>query len=192
MTSRPCERCSGELPLRARRDARFCSTRCRVAAHRARPRVPSELAERPRWVRYSARKVPLTVAGEAASSMDVRTWCDYASAVRSRAGVGVGFVLNGDGIACLDLDHCLDERGRLASWARAVVDMLPDTYIEVSPSGDGLHVWGYGRVGNRCRVPVPGGSVEAYSAGRYITVTGRVYSAGPLADLSEGLAELTR
>src|SRR5690606_40712471 len=67
-----CDRCAGPMPLRARADARYCSNACRQAGYRERrraeqervageqaARIPAELTSRPRWVRYSSRKVPL-------------------------------------------------------------------------------------------------------------------------------------
>src|SRR5690606_42031046 len=111
MATPRCEHCGGPMPLLSRPSlARYCSGRCRTAAHRARRRVPSEMTSRDRWVRRSARKMPLTCDGKAASSTDPATWCSYRDAVRSRAGAGLGFVLAGEGIACVDLDHCLDGR----------------------------------------------------------------------------------
>ena len=65
----------------------------------------------------------------------------YDEAMISSAGVGPGFVLNGDGIVCIDLDHCLTGRV-LEPWAADILAACPGTYIEVSPSGDGLHIWG--------------------------------------------------
>lgn len=187
-----CEHCDGAMPLLSRPAlARFCTGRCRVAAHRARRRVPSELTSRDRWVRRSARKVPLTTYGKAASSTDPATWCSYRDAIASRAGVGVGFVLNGDGIACIDLDHCLTD-GVVAPWAQAILERLPATYIEVSPSGDGLHVFGHATVGRGRRVRVEGGRAEIYDRGRYITVTRDRFNDSParLADISEVIASL--
>jgi primase-polymerase (primpol)-like protein len=46
---------------------------------------------------------------------------------------------------------------------------MPSTYVEVSPSGSGLHVWGFADLVQGRRT----GDVEIYGAGRYITVTGR-------------------
>jgi len=40
MATRTCERCTEPLAQRARRDARYCSGRCRVAMHRARRHSP--------------------------------------------------------------------------------------------------------------------------------------------------------
>lgn len=185
---RSCHHCSTRLSPLARIDARYCSTRCRMAAHRARPRqvVPAELVALDRWIRYSSTKVPLTVAGHPASSTNSRTWASHAQAESSSAGVGTGFVLNGDGIVCIDLDHCLD-RGVLAPWATEILAACPGTYVEVSPSGDGLHIWGRasGFTGGR-RVPWHGGMVEVYATERYLTVTARPFtgSRSRLGDLS--------
>jgi len=178
-----CGHC-GELVELARtgRTRKYCSTRCRVAAHRARHQLPAELMSQPRWVRHVAKR-PVTPDGRPASVTDPGTWSTYDAARRSRVGDGLGYVL-GDGIACLDLDNCLDERGRPNALARAVLARVPDAYVEISPSGRGLHIWG--------RAPEAPGrrrdGIEAYSAGRYITVTGRVYRPGRLADLSEFFA----
>ena len=175
----------------ARSVARFCSNRCRVAAYRARRRVPAELTSRDRWVRRAADKCPLTVDGRAASSTNPATWSSYRQARDSDAGVGLGFVLNGDGVVCVDLDHCLSD-GVVAPWARRILDVMPDTYVEVSPSGDGLHVFGFGRVDRGRRVRVDGGYVEVYGQGRYIAVTGNRFGSAPcrLADVSEAIASL--
>lgn len=183
-----CSWCSSDLPRGARTDARFCSGACRVASHRSGRRstsVPVELRSRTRWVRWSNRKVPLTVAGRPASSTNPATWSSWAEVSNSDAGVGVGFVLNGDGIVCLDLDHCLVD-GALTAWAQGVLDRCPATYVEVSPSGAGLHIWGRSELSSGRVVRVPGGSIEMYPSGRYITVTGCRYraSVSRLGDLS--------
>jgi len=130
-------------------------------------------------VRHEAKR-PITVDGRPASSTDPRTWSTYREAARSRAGDGLGFVLGG-GIACLDIDHCLDERGRPDARAREILARVPDAYVEISPSGRGLHIWGTApeQPGRRHH------DYEAYSTGRYITVTGNVYRPGRLADLTE-------
>lgn len=145
-----------------------------------------------RWVRRAAGKRPVTVSGVPASSTNPRTWSSLPEARASKAGVGLGFVLAADGIACIDLDHCLSG-GRVAGWAQRVLDMVRGTYVEVSPSGDGLHVWGLATVGKGRRRRVEGGAVEVYDRGRYITVTGERFGGSParLIDISEAVASLT-
>lgn len=170
-----------------------------MAAHRARQQksdpVPAAMTRCSQWVRYSDRKVPLSARGPKrapASSTDPTTWSSYRAAKRSSAGAGLGFVLSSvDRLACIDLDHALIG-GVLAGWARDIVDRMPRTYIEVSPSGTGLHIWGYGAVGRGRRIRHGEACVEVYDRGRYITVTGEPFEGAPssLADLSQVLDDL--
>ncbi|WP_328721746.1 bifunctional DNA primase/polymerase [Streptomyces sp. NBC_00247] len=178
-TSRCCEHCEGPMPLTARRHARFCAARCRAAAARRRRTVPAELTRRPRWIRHSARKVPLTVGGSVASSTDPATWSRHRDAAASSAGAGLGFVLDGDGVVCLDLDHCLDQDGAPLPWAQTILAAADGTWVEVSRSGDGLHVWGLGSLESGRRITFHGGSVELYADGRYIAVTGATFGDTP-------------
>lgn len=174
-----CERCAGPLPLTARADARFCSSACRQAAYRERcrverdrvageqaARVPAELTSRPRWVRYSSRKVPLRTDGRFASVQDPSSWSDFQSAVKSQAGEGVGFVV-------VDLDHAVED-GRVLPWAQAIVDRLPSTYMERGRSGTGLHLWFRGAVPAGRRIRSGELAVEVYSDRRYMIVGDRV------------------
>lgn len=156
--------------------------------------LPRELTSRPRWVRHSARKIPLQAIGrDVASSTDPSTWCSYEQAAASDRGVGLGFVLNGDGIVCIDLDHCLTD-GELAPWAQRIVDAAVGAYCEVSPSSRGLHLWGRAEMAVGRVVSVPGGGkAEIYPNGRFVTVTSRPYGDTPsvLGDLSALVGELT-
>lgn len=182
-----CQVCGAELSHHLGRKPKFCSTRCRVKSHRGH-QVPVELRKLPRWIRHRS-KVPITIQGSAASSTNPSTWADYDSATRSKIGDGLGFVLNGDGIICIDLDHCFD--GKPDSEAQALIDQLPETYVEISPSGTGLHIWGYANLEKGRRFSRNGLSVEIYPNGRYITVTGQAIVRAPLAqlDLSNLLAK---
>lgn len=182
-----CEHCAGPMPLMARADARYCSAPCRQAAYRQRcraererveeaqaARIPSELTERPRWVRYSARKVPLRTDGRFAAVDNPATWSDFPAAARATAGEGVGFVLTkGDRIVVIDLDHAVED-GRVLPWAQAIVDQLPPTYMERGRSGTGLHLWFRGAVPHGRRIRRGELAVEVYSDRRYIIVGDRV------------------
>lgn len=159
--------------------------------HRQRASIPEVVRGLDRWVRWNERKVPLRSDWRgAASSTDPDTWSTYRAASTSAAGVGLGFVLNGDGIVCVDLDNCL-EGGHLTPDGKALLGGCPKTWIEVSPSGTGLHVWGFADVGER-GIGEPG-RCEVYGWGRYITVTGKRWrsSKGDLADLNEWIATLS-
>ncbi|MER5875454.1 bifunctional DNA primase/polymerase [Streptomyces sp. NPDC001910] len=181
-----CEQCADPLPLMARADARYCGATCRKRASRSRiaarqeqvageqqARIPAELTSRPRWVRHKA-KVPLRVDGRFASVTDPSSWSDFATAVSSKTGDGIGFVLAaGDGIVVVDLDHAVED-GRMLPWAQAIVDQLPPTYMERGRSGTGLHLWFRGAVPHGRRIRKGELAVEVYSDRRYIIVGDRV------------------
>jgi primase-polymerase (primpol)-like protein len=158
--------------------------------------TPRDLTIRDRWIRRSATKVPVTTGGMPASSTDPRTWSTHKDAAASTVGVGLGFVLSDeDNIVCLDLDHCLNPlTGQLAPWAAAILRDAGATYVEVSPSGDGLHIWGRADVRHGRKIRRPDGTaVEIYGTGRYIAMTGRRHGSCPsiLADLSAVVSKLT-
>lgn len=180
---RTCEWC-GKSIVSKNGQARFCSSAHRVYAHRAAktaPPYPRELINRNRWVRYASDKRPLRIDGHPASSTNPETWASHTEAIASTAGVGPGFVL-GDGIGCIDLDHCISG-GELDYEAQIFIDNYPGNYIEVSPSGDGLHIWGTAPEAPGTKRNINGLSIERYSTGRYITVTGNVYQPGILQPL---------
>ncbi|MGH3502777.1 MAG: hypothetical protein ACRDQA_18070 [Nocardioidaceae bacterium] len=166
---RPCSYCGKQMPITARSHAKTCSPGCRKAASRSRNTPPPELRKLARWVRHDDRKRPLQAAsGRYASSTDPSTWTTYSAALASGHGVGVGFVLNGDGVVCIDLDHCIAD-GVIAPWAQAILDSV-DSYAEYSRSGEGIHIFGYAQVtaGRRIR---DGRNIEIYGTGRYIAMT---------------------
>lgn len=154
--------------------ARYCSDKCRNYDRRRKTRnpIPRELTERNRWVRRTANKMPLTIEGTPASSTNPDTWTTHTEATKSKAGVGLGFVLNGDGISCIDLDHVITN-GTIDERAIAFIQAAKPFYTETSPSGDGIHAW--------TTTPPPGRNiytldnglkVEWYKTGRYLTITG--------------------
>lgn len=144
------------------------------------------MSSRPRWTRRDGKR-PITTMGRSASSTNTSTWATLREVLDSRAGDGIGFMLGG-GIGCIDLDHCLGG-GRLSPLARSVLDALPATYVEVSPSGTGLHV--FGLLPERAGRKVPG--AEVYARARFMTVTGVPFegSRPVLGDLSTVADALT-
>lgn len=171
-----CELCA--TPMTKAPQARFCGDPCRDLYRRLARAIPEDLRALNRWVRYSADKVPLTVDARPASSVDSSTWVSFRRAVAAaRVGVGVGFVLNGDGIVCVDLDRCIHRDGRIAQWAVEIIRELGPTWVENSPSGQGLHIWGRGQVERGRRK----GRIEVYGTARYLTVTGRKVRNAPVA-----------
>lgn len=141
--------------------------------------LPAELTSRARWVLWRDGKVPYCAAKpqRRASCTKPDTWASFEAA---RAAYvpgrdrGLGFVL-GDGIACIDIDHCRDER------AEFLLETIGCGYVEVSPSGDGLHGWTLSDATlPRCKGVLDGMNVEVYTADRYMTVTGRSLANQPL------------
>ena len=179
---RECEYC-GRSIVQKNAQARYCSDKCRNYDRRRQQRtpIPQALIRRDRWIRYAPDKTPLRINGRNASSTNPDTWSTYTDAVNSRAGVGLGFVL-GDSIGCIDLDHCLTGN-QLTAGAAEFISHYPGHYIEVSPSGEGLHIWGHLDEQPGTRRAENGLSVERYSTGRYITITGNVYQHGALLPL---------
>lgn len=176
-----CEICSVPcIPGARGRKPRFCSTRCRVASHRKNV-FPPELMALPRWVRHKSKR-PLHPEGYWIAVTHAPSWSSYQVAKASRYGDGLGFVLNGDGIVCIDLDHCVQD-GVLSAEAERILDSLPETYIEISPSGTGLHIWGLAKMDSGRRFTRNGQSVEIYPSGRFITMTGKAITRAPLAQL---------
>ena len=127
--------------------------------------------------------------GRAASVVDPSSWSTFDAAASSKVGDGFGLVLDGDGLACVDLDQAIID-GKLTPWAQHVLDTVGPTYVEVSPSGTGLHVWGTHDGYHFWKSADTGRRIEFYTTRRYLTVTGVRWDAAPdlLADLN-GLSE---
>jgi len=157
--------------------------------------IPQTLQDRQQWVLWrlverdgKPTKMPFSPEGKPASVADPNTWTDFQTALEAyhRGGFdGIGFVLTADaGIVCVDLDHARN----CTDWTPEAMEMvrLMNSYTEVSPSGQGLHIWCYGHLpaGRRRK-----NGVEMYDSGRFITVTGDHLPITPT-DLQECTAEL--
>lgn len=156
---------------------------------------PPELRALPRWVLWRAEgapgqkpdKVPYSAKslGKKASSTNVSTWATFAETVAAFNAAtdrytGIGFVLDGDGLAGVDIDHCVVD-GVPAPKALALLDSLGAAYVEVSPSGTGLRAFGYAdNLSKGCRGKHEGLDVELYTAARFLTLTGQTLKDGPL------------
>ncbi len=161
--------------------------------------IPQELQDIERWVCWKSisnedgtvRKIPVNPHTRAnASSTDRNTWGTFAQAIgtiaTSQGALGLGFVFSSeDTIFGLDIDHCIID-GELNEKANALLTELSGTYAELSPSGTGVHLYGYGPTGKGINAR---GRGELYGQGRFFTVTGQVLSNRPLT-LSEFSPEL--
>jgi len=148
--------------------------------------IPERLTERPQWVDWRLEergemmtKVPYTPGTlRRASSTDLMTWRTFSEALAAyEAGEppydGIGFVFcSADPFVGIDLDDCRNpESGEISSWAEEIISSVKEGYVEVSPSGTGVHIVVEGTVrGGGIRK----GKVEMYGRDRFFTVSGRI------------------
>lgn len=106
--------------------------------------------------------------GRFASSTDPATWGTYAQA--EATGLPVGFVLTAASrIWCLDIDGALQSDNTWSPLALELVAAIPGAAVEVSQSGKGLHIWGYGvPPAHKCKNTALG--IELYHAARFIAL----------------------
>ncbi len=146
--------------------------------------VPETLKNEKRWILWrhlDGRKPPVTPDGTPDKTWNSpeqwATFQDALAAFRDSEKVdGVGFVLGG-GWGGIDLDHCRSiETGIVDPRAEAVVRMT-EAYAEVSPSGEGLKI--FGRADGWLELTFFEGHVrvDAKKQG-YFAVTGTGYAEG--------------
>jgi len=149
---------------------------------------PKELKEYHNWVCWRTEerdgnltKVPYHPGGWKASSTDPGTWVTYEQAQAAAAEYdGIGFVFTNSPFAGVDLDHVLDGDA-LDPLAAKIVAVL-NSYTEVSPGGDGLHVIVKAELPDgRRRKSYDNGTkkIEMYDVGRYFTMTGNHWGGSP-------------
>lgn len=159
--------------------------------------LPESMTGAKRWLVWKSipqsgkkpRKVPVYVTGEPRNGLldtpedlaKLATFDDACAALATNRYAGLGFALGPDGTGNhwqgIDLD---DVDGR--EGLRLLSDDLPG-YTETSPSGSGMHAIGYGRP--FAALGSNGTGIEAYSAGRYFTVTSEGAGLGEPVDIAD-------
>jgi hypothetical protein len=164
--------------------------------------VPQELKDLPNWVGWKLEtrdgkptKVPYSRPGVRAASTNPQDWVNFNDVcnIISSKEKGIGFVFDGNGIVGIDLDHCFNLDGTIKHKFANVLSTLK-SYTEISPSGNGLHIFikceehpyywkdeptdehpegmeHFGRKKN---------DLEIYSKARYFTITGMKWNGCPL------------
>jgi hypothetical protein len=164
--------------------------------------IPDAMRRASRWLVWSSEpndvpgkkpgKVPCYANGRRRGRTDtdedraaLASFEDAIKALASGKYDGLGFALGPDGTANhwqgIDLDDIPSRPG-----LQLIAEDLPG-YTEDSPSGKGRHAIGYGRVFSALSSNSTG--IEAYSGGRFFTVTGERSGTGEivcLADYVEG------
>ena len=149
--------------------------------------IPLLLKQHPNWVAWGIRSAPPKSPYNPASLLAGKpvpakagvheTWGSYQTAVECvRRGLsqGIGYEFDGSEIYGVDLDHVINETGMLTLEAREIVGQLA-SYAEISPSGNGLHIFVLAPGADITRHRKKGHFLEIYNNGRYFTVTGNIY-----------------
>ena len=147
--------------------------------------LPAEMKSKPNWVVVRTRENKETCrldkflidvhTGKFAECNEPETWTDFDAAckyAKEHGGVALAYALDGtDGIACIDLDHCIGEDGKRSALADEVLAKCGKTYVEHSVSGRGIHVFGRTK-GADLRSFSKDGDMEYYQDRHFITMTG--------------------
>lgn len=170
-------------------------------------KIPQELKTFENWVCYrtaprsdgSLGKIPVNPKTLTdAKADDPSTWGTFEQAVTAAARnpdrvAGIGFEFGNSPFFGVDLDHVMDDAGRILPEAQAIINAL-DSYTEYSPSGSGVHILCRGSYPDgwkKKKAALAGvGDVEMYQTGRYFTVTGKPY--GTLRKLQERSQEAAK
>jgi len=146
--------------------------------------LPKEMVEADRWILWfeeeregKLTKIPCapweTGHWGSASATDPENWTDFDDAIdhaEEKEGYGVGFVFSeDDDIVGIDLDGCIEE-GKVRGFAATVIQEA-NSYTEISPSGNGAHVFLKGELSKAIKPEEE--DIEVYDRDRFFTVTGR-------------------
>jgi hypothetical protein len=148
--------------------------------------IPNEMRAYPNFVVWKrdklangkTTKTPYQVrTGYKASVIDPTHWSSFNDAVNIAHNYdGIGFVFSeNDPFSGIDLDDTHGDAIAL-EHQKAIVEQF-DSYSEISPSGNGLHIIVKGAVPSNHR----DGTIELYSSRQYFTMTGNVYNPKPIA-----------
>lgn len=137
-------------------------------------------------------KVPYNpITRYSARTNDPSTFVPFDTAVSASGYDGIGIRVSGAFVG-IDLDHCVED-GNLLPWAKEITDRFADTYIEISPSGEGIRIF--------CLLPdnlnyntetyyIKKGGIEVYIPGftnRFLTVTGNALTPADVTETAEAL-----
>lgn len=155
--------------------------------------VPEEMRNKPNWVVVRTRENNDTGrldkflisphTGKFAESDNPETWADFDTAckyAKENGGVCLAYALDGkDGIACIDLDGCMQENGDFSDIAQKAFVAASGSYAEKSVSGKGLHIFGKTK-GADLRSFSKDKTMEYYQGGHFIAMTGDYYGSSEL------------
>ncbi|MFA6573728.1 MAG: AAA family ATPase [Patescibacteria group bacterium] len=145
--------------------------------------LASTFGEQKRWVNWKyeeveegrVTKLPTSLDDRTASITDPSNWSTYKEVENASENIGIVFTAD-QLLLGIDIDHCLEGNEIVHEERDNIIKLIKEaeTYTEVSPSNNGLHLYlslttPLQLIANRK------GSFEAYTAGRYFTVTNNPY-----------------
>lgn len=136
-----------------------------------------------RWVTWKLlkmkgklTKIPYQTNGRKASSTDPESWSTYDEAKEASDNIGIVFTPD-QKLLGIDIDHCLKDNKIHHEQKEKIAELIleADTYTEISPSGEGLHLFlfiidGPFKLEGNKKAPY-----ELYTTRRYFTVTENPY-----------------
>lgn len=148
--------------------------------------VPDEMKARPNWVAVKTwwneakgrvEKRPINCnTGDYAESDNPATWTSFENALkyaRENGATTVAYALDGkDKIACIDLDRYYREGEKPSAFVDEILSKCGKTYVELSLSGNGLHIFGK-TDGMDLRSFSKDGDLEFYQKEHFIAMTGK-------------------
>lgn len=134
---------------------------------------------RPLKVKGRITKIPYSTNGRKASSTDDATWSTYDRVKEKSENIGISFSPDKK-LLGIDIDHCLKDNKIEHDQKEIIAQLIleADTYTEISPSGEGLHLFldltAPLELNSNKHAPY-----EAYTEGRYFTVTEKSFHREP-------------
>lgn len=138
-----------------------------------------------------ARKVPTFGNRKLYGNYYDKDGCSFDEALRAMPNSGGLELLLSmkNALACIDIDDCTVDDARL----HTILQLAPGAWCEFSPSGHGVHVWGYlpnkhsYLLEGRKTIGYHGKDYEWYGSGRGITVTGHHICGNSWVDLTSAV-----
>lgn len=153
--------------------------------------VPAEMKQMKNWCAFKTyydgatgkkKKIILSPeTGAWARCNEPATWSTYEKAMqfaKERNCEGLSFALDTQNrIACVDLDHCIGDKGMRSDLCWDILNAERNTYAEKSVSGKGVHVFFKGdNVTLGCNVKDDVKGIECYDKNKFISMTGNIIS----------------
>ena len=167
--------------------------------------IPKELREKNQWVCYrikaegekTAKYMLNPKTFSFAKSNDSSTWSSFEEAKKvyerkSSRVDGLAFVLT-EGYVFIDIDHSIDEEGRISDFTNTILDELKNTYAEKSCSGKGVHLICKGTLGDNYKKRNDSLGIEMYETKRFVCITGDVINERKeIIDYSDSIKEFNK